>query len=332
MTRRVKFFLMFLIVAMTIALVGCKPIGYYLQQVDKAYGKVTDAGTGIPLESVEVVLSSYQYSELTNGLGDYELELAEGTWTLHFIKNGYVTADKVVTVNASNPRVKLDAQLTRVAPATSWLVGSWVMDAYYYYMPSTDLTAFYVDGTFKTLDNYDGSGAVLDSGTWSLNGNVLTIAGAHASTMTITKDSDDLWSFDSDVDRTMRFYRKGTQPGVSVFKYATTTDLSVGATVGVIPAPLTPPPSKMHVHQVVLYKFAPSAGTYNVQLQDYKNSSYTAAASISGYKADKATLLFDGLSSTDTPPSVSLGSGELIYLIVEGPYRNPGETFNILVQ
>src|SRR5208337_874441 len=101
MSRKVKIFLLFLVAGMTFTLVSCKPIAYYLQQVYKASGNVTDAGTGNPLESVEVFLGSYQYSVLTNGLGDYGIELAEGTGTLHFVRTGYTTVDKVVTVNAS---------------------------------------------------------------------------------------------------------------------------------------------------------------------------------------------------------------------------------------
>ena len=127
MTGKARFLIGFLIAAVTIILVSCKPIAYYLQQVYKAYGTVTEAGTGGPLESVEVFLGSYQYSVLTNGLGDYGIELAEGTWTLHFVKNGYTTLDKVVTVNAANPRVKVDAQLTPLAPpaSTPEFVGTW---------------------------------------------------------------------------------------------------------------------------------------------------------------------------------------------------------------
>jgi hypothetical protein len=113
---------LFALAVATITLLSCKPIAYYLEKVYKAYGTVTDAVTGAPLESVEVVLGTYQYSELTNGLGDYELELAEGTWTIHFVKDGYVTMDAVVTVNATTPRVKVSAQLSRAGYQMS---GTW---------------------------------------------------------------------------------------------------------------------------------------------------------------------------------------------------------------
>jgi hypothetical protein len=114
------------LVALTVTtVIACKPISYYLQQVYKAYGKVTEAGTGVPLESVEVFLGTYQYSVLTNGLGDYGIELAEGTWKLDFVKDGYVTESRMVTVNASNPRVKVDVLLTRSGGCK--LSGTWAI-------------------------------------------------------------------------------------------------------------------------------------------------------------------------------------------------------------
>jgi hypothetical protein len=93
MNRKTKLLLVLALIASALTLVTCKPIDYYLQRVYKAYGKVTDAKTGKPLESAEVFVKGYQYSELTNGLGDYEIELAEGTWTLEFAKEGYSTAE-----------------------------------------------------------------------------------------------------------------------------------------------------------------------------------------------------------------------------------------------
>jgi hypothetical protein len=125
MTMKVRFLPLLLVVSMTMILVGCKPIAYYLERVYKAHGTVTEAKTGQtgdPLESVEVILGDYQYSVLTNGLGDYGIELAEGTWTLHFVKDGYTTVDKQVTVSASIPRVKVDVQLSRTGYQLS---GTW---------------------------------------------------------------------------------------------------------------------------------------------------------------------------------------------------------------
>jgi hypothetical protein len=108
MTRKAKFLTSLPLVAVIMILATCQPITYYLERVYKAYGKVVEGGTSIPLESVEVFVDTYQYSDLTNGLGDYEIELAEGTWVLSFVKDGYITEKRTVTVNAKTPRVKVD--------------------------------------------------------------------------------------------------------------------------------------------------------------------------------------------------------------------------------
>jgi hypothetical protein len=51
------------------------------------------------------------HSELTNGLGDYELELPEGTWTLEFVKEGYAKITHEVVAGPASPRVRVDATL-----------------------------------------------------------------------------------------------------------------------------------------------------------------------------------------------------------------------------
>jgi len=116
MTRKAILFTSLALVALAITtLFACKPISEYLRQVYKAYGKVVEDGPGAPpLESVEVFLHPYQYSVLTNGLGDYGIELSEGTWTLDYVKDGYDTQSKTVTVNAGNPRFHVeDIKLVR---------------------------------------------------------------------------------------------------------------------------------------------------------------------------------------------------------------------------
>ncbi len=119
---KVKSLLLLVCVALVAVLVSCKPVTYYLAMVYKAYGTVTEAGSGALLESVEVSIRSYQYSELTNGLGDYEIELAEGTWKLDFVKEGYLTETREVTVGPGNPREKVDVVLT---PVGFTLSGAW---------------------------------------------------------------------------------------------------------------------------------------------------------------------------------------------------------------
>ncbi len=136
MIRKAKLLLSLALVASVMTLVTCKPIDYYLERVYKAHGKVTDANTGEPLESVEVFVKGYQYSELTNSLGDYEIELAEGTWTLEFVKDGYDTeeSDPPVTVGPTNQRVLVDIQLTPKQASLSifdtWFIASLPVDGY----------------------------------------------------------------------------------------------------------------------------------------------------------------------------------------------------------
>lgn len=72
------------------------------------------------------------------------------------------------------------------------------------------------DGTFHQYDNYDGTGGPKSSGTWSLEGDVLTMNGTVQ--ITIAKVSENEWS---EVGAAPSFwnphYRKGYEPGGSVF-------------------------------------------------------------------------------------------------------------------
>jgi hypothetical protein len=111
MKRKTVWVLMSVLVVAAFLPFGCKPIPYYLQQVCKVYGTATDSRTGDPLESVEVSVSPYQYSELTNSLGDYELEMAVGTWTVTFTKDGYETYSVEVPLLAKGDRVEVNAAL-----------------------------------------------------------------------------------------------------------------------------------------------------------------------------------------------------------------------------
>jgi hypothetical protein len=320
MTRRINFSFLFSIVCLAMTLAGCKPMAYYLEKVDKAYGKVTEAGTGVPLESVEVVLGSYQYTELTNGLGDYELELAEGTWTLHFVKDGYVTVDRVVTVNASNPRVKVDAQLTPVAPPppppAMWVVGSWGMRGITF-GPYTNLLEIMADGTYKMDDNYDGSGP-LGTGNWSLAGNALTMTGMIEMQTTITKVSDNEFV----VAGVGTVYRKGYAPGGYVFD-KTEHELAPGAWLdGTIAS-----------DDMKLYSFtASSTGNHAVEWRETDGTGlYTAGIVVAAYKSDRVTPFF--IAEEDlfpSPQTVFLEKDEKIFLIVEAAYG--GGTFSLSAQ
>jgi hypothetical protein len=124
MSRTMKAAMALLLIAAVAGLTGCKPVAYYLAEVYKVYGKVTvaNADPTIPLESVEVFVGDYQYSELTNSLGDYEMELPEGTWTIKFLKEGAETFTAApITVGKDNPRQRLDAALVcSVFDLTGW--------------------------------------------------------------------------------------------------------------------------------------------------------------------------------------------------------------------
>jgi hypothetical protein len=98
-----------------VVLVGsCKPIEKYLEQVCKVRGTVLDSVTQNPISSVEVFIDGYQYSELTNVDGEYEMEMAEGTWTLRYEKAGYEATTESVTLSKTNPRVVLTTRLDRI--------------------------------------------------------------------------------------------------------------------------------------------------------------------------------------------------------------------------
>jgi hypothetical protein len=135
MNRRIRLMLVLALIALSMAIVSCKPIDYYLGMVYKAYGTVTEKTgndiPGVPLSSVEVIVSgyqkSYQYSDLTNVDGKWELELAEGTWTLAFVKEGYETISVGdIKVNANNPRYDVGVvELVPITPEPGDIVGVW---------------------------------------------------------------------------------------------------------------------------------------------------------------------------------------------------------------
>ena len=113
-----------LFLSIFLVLSACQPVSYYLQKVCKVYGRVTD-GT-FPMESCEVSIIGTQYSELSNSRGDYELELAEGTWVIACnykplgTTNPWKSGSATVTVGPNNPRVQLDF----IMSAADW-IGTW---------------------------------------------------------------------------------------------------------------------------------------------------------------------------------------------------------------
>lgn len=128
-TIRIPLLLM-LILTLILSLSTCRPATYYLEQVCKVYGVVTvqDSEQMSPISSVEVVVNDYEYSELTNCDGRYEMELPEGTWTITFKKDGYEEQSKEVSVSLEEPAVDLNVQLLWLYPPSD-MNGYWMMSA-----------------------------------------------------------------------------------------------------------------------------------------------------------------------------------------------------------
>ena len=55
-------------------------------------------------------MGDHQQSELINYHGDYELELAAGSWTTSVRRDGQAPASAEVTVSAEEPRIRLDVE------------------------------------------------------------------------------------------------------------------------------------------------------------------------------------------------------------------------------
>ena len=185
MTRKAGVLTSVALVALAMTMLfACKPISYYLQQVYKAYGRVLEAGSGVPLESVEVFLHPYQYSVLTNGLGDYGIELSEGTWTLDFVKDGYLTQSRTVTVNAGNPRVHVeDIMLTRSGGYK--LSGNWVI-------PSASIAP---NGIYGYLKLVASGGLPTDQALYWTRSSEFTSGGASYSMAGIAAGTYTVWAF-----------------------------------------------------------------------------------------------------------------------------------------
>ncbi len=116
-----------LIIATAMLLPGCKPIPYYLERVYKAYGKVTGESDGTGIGSVAVSIGDFLYSDLTNGWGDYDLELPEGTWRITYKPRSnpnqpavHDEGEAIVTVGPSTPNVRVDVALPLRKYAGNW--------------------------------------------------------------------------------------------------------------------------------------------------------------------------------------------------------------------
>jgi hypothetical protein len=211
------------------------------------------------------------------------------------------------------------------APPAPWILGYWVdvpVGA-----PFVSVLEVREDGTFTWWSSYDASGESWDQGTWSLEGDVLTVDSMGGPfSVPIVKVSDDHWYFEEG-DGEEHLYRRGTQPGGWVFD-RTPIELDVAAAGAWTDGTVAD-------QDLALYSFeAPGDGTYQVfwkEAGDPSTPVYDADVSVSAYLADQETPLFvkeeDGY---DTPHEVSLASGQLIYLIVEP--MDSGESFGLRVE
>ena len=194
-----------------------------------------------------------------------------------------------------------------------WIVGFWVTEATY--TPHSGVVVVRDDGTYSMYNNYACSGAPDVSGTWSLEDDILTVDGTPT---TITKVSDDEWYEDSNPP----LYRKGTEPGGSIFSQPETALAAGNWTDGDLPIQ----------HSKKLYSFtSSSAGNYAVSWEDSSDGgSYTGDINVSAYETDEATEIFYDHNGTAPPQTVALGDSEKIFIIVEASFS--GGTYRLKVE
>ncbi len=222
MKRAARLLLLTVLTAMTMTAITCKQIPAYLERVCKVYGRVTDAVTGLPLESVEVFvgtsLGTSEYSELTNGLGDYELELASGTWTLSFEKEGFGSWSIDVTVDErNNQRVEQNAFLTANPSPANPLIGTWAGT-----FTSTSGSSVSLEFEFKADHTY--SQTIVDY-TIDTAGTYIQDTAAKTVTLTVTYSSNpgfvpvgytDTMTYSFSADNNTLTFTLGLQPGTGI--------------------------------------------------------------------------------------------------------------------
>ncbi len=312
MTREVKFLMSLALVALTTLLMACQPISYYLQKVDKAYGNVTD-GTGQPLESVEVFVHGYQYSELTNGLGDYEIELADGSWTLDFVKEGYTTVSVPgVTVSPKNPRVRVDVTLKS---KESGIVGSW--NWFRAYAKYTGAIQIKTDGTLIGWEDYAGT-MWGDGGTWSQSGDTLTLV-VHDTPMDFTLT----WLNENQAQLSMPglatpaiWYRKGFEPDGYLFNNTKYPPLPLSKD--------TPAQGSLPGGGLLVYQYTAGPNAQNTVI------SWTDSVQVWVYVDEQTTVEPDNPRWVSSPHTALLTQGQTYYIVVGNRPLSSGD-FSITV-
>lgn len=203
----------------------------------------------------------------------------------------------------------------------TWIIGDWVRS--YSWAPYSDLLNFKADGKFFWYDNYDGSG-LKKTGTWSLNGDILSVDGTSE---VITKISDDYYVY-----KGLTYYRQFTEPGGDVFDQ-TAVELTDGDwKTGTIP-----------LQKLRLYSFlASGTGIHEISWDDQFDGSggFSSDLIVSAYESDKTTPILkippDPLPLIEEddgyfdPFPVALTVGETVYIIVDAYYQ--GGSFRIMVR
>jgi len=83
-------------------------------------GTVTDAGTGLPIEGVDIVVVGRPGARATDASGDFSFMLPVGQWTLQFERFGYGQEDLLIDVLENQT---VDASTTMTALPTATLSG-----------------------------------------------------------------------------------------------------------------------------------------------------------------------------------------------------------------
>ena len=194
---------------------------------------------------------------------------------------------------------------------SSWILGYWVHSDSS--APYSDLLHFEEGGNYYRYEDYDSS-ILIQTGTWSLNGDILTV---DSTSTVITKISDDQYSKEG-----ITYYKQYKEPGGWIFDQ-TPTALTYGIWES----------DSILFQTLKLYSFtAQITGDYEIYWDDkFEGSgSTTSDIIVSAYLSDENTPIFteedDGFS---TPAMVDLSAGETIYIIVDAYYQ--GGSFRIIV-
>jgi hypothetical protein len=190
--------------------------------------------------------------------------------------------------------------------SNDWIIGGWIMkDAY---GPHSNVSRFFSDGTFVGYSDYAETQPFM-SGTWELNGNILS--SSDGSSYQITRINDDHYTIDG-AGITLHVYRKGFEPDGSIFTNPETVLTANVWTGGSIAS----------ADEVDVYTYtATSGGIHTIEWDDSWDGSgnYSGDIMVTAYGPDQTTILFeeeeDGYQGNAM--EVNLTAGTKIYIIVE---------------